>query len=80
VHALRRTWDKKPESFLDLEWFLNELKGYSQEQLIEAIGRMVLAEPQHLAEFGVPGFEVDRDEVDDWDEDGQWAEDEWDGD
>lgn len=77
VQALRRTWEKKPESFLDLQWFLDELKGCSQEQLIAAIGRMVEVWPEHLAGFGVPGFEVEEEEG--WDEGGEWDEDEWDG-
>jgi uncharacterized Zn finger protein len=75
VFALRRTSEKKPESFLDWQWFLGELTGYSQEKLIEAIGRMVVERPGHLVGFGVPGFEI----AEELDEDGEWAEDEWDG-
>jgi hypothetical protein len=64
VHALRKTWGINPESFLDLDWFLDELLAQSKQELIKVIGQMVLQFPENLSLFDVPGFEM----PDEWDE------------
>ena len=69
VHALRKTWDIKPESFLDLKWFLQELESQSKEDLIKAIGQMVTERPENLSLFGVPGFEIEDEGEDEFDGD-----------
>jgi hypothetical protein len=73
VHALRKTWDVNPESFLDLKWFLKELGSQSKDDLVKAIETMVEQRPENLSLFGVPGFEIDDDdEKEDEDYDSEW--------
>ena len=68
VHALRKTWEVNPKSFLDLSKFLAELSKKPQKDLVKAIGEIVMKWPECLQVFGVPGFdEVDEDQID-WDE------------
>ncbi len=63
IHALRATWDKKPESFFNLDDWLEVLPKQSKESLVEAIRNMVLDSPNLLAVFGIPGFEEDESTV-----------------
>ena len=66
VHALRATWDKNPDSFFNLDAWLAALPKEPKESLVEAIRNMVLHSPNLLAVFGVPGFEEDESEEDDY--------------
>jgi repressor LexA len=56
VRALRATWQLKPDSFLDVEAFLRGLDAREKAELIETIGKIVVAFPQTLGLFGVAGF------------------------
>ena len=66
IHALRATWAENPESFFDLgEW----LKGLSQQpkaQLIAMISTMVTQSPELLGLFGIPGFEDEQEDDEDF--------------
>ncbi len=63
VHALRATWNAHPDSFLDMEVFLRALDTREKAELIETIGRIVIAYPQTLGFFGVARFdESDHDD------------------
>ena len=66
IHALRATWEANPQSFFDLDEWLESLMKQSKADLIEAIGRMVVESPALLSLFGVPGFEEQCDEEDDF--------------
>lgn len=66
VHALRATWDKNPDSFFNLDDWLTALPKEPKETLVEAIRNMVLHSPSLLTVFGVPGFEDDESEEDDY--------------
>jgi hypothetical protein len=65
VRALRMTWKVNPNSFLDVEAFLRRLEARGKPELIETIGKIVVAFPQTLGLFGVAGF----DDTDDGDGD-----------
>jgi hypothetical protein len=71
LRALRATWEVNPESFLDVDAFLRGLDASGKAELIETIGKIVVAFPQTLRLFGVAGFdETDDDDDDDlglWD-------------
>jgi hypothetical protein len=71
LRALRATWEVNPESFLDVDAFLRGLDASGKAELIEMIGKIVVAFPQTLRLFGVAGFdETDDDDDDDlglWD-------------
>jgi hypothetical protein len=67
IHALRATWDKNPESFFNLDDWLVTLPMQSKESLVEAIRNMVLYSPSLLTVFGVPGFEEDENDEEDYD-------------
>ena len=67
VHALRKTWEVNPESFLELKWFLKELESQSKEDLLKVIAQIVSERPETLSVFGVPGFESDDELDDDYD-------------
>ena len=56
VRALRATWERNPNSFLDVRAFLRSLDGCEKPQLIEAIGRIIAAFPPALGALGVSGF------------------------
>ncbi|MEO7181315.1 MAG: SWIM zinc finger family protein [Gemmatimonadaceae bacterium] len=64
VRALRATWELNPQSFLDVEAFLRELDTRGKTELIETIGKIVIAFPQTLGLFGVAGFEETDDDDD----------------
>lgn len=66
VHALRATWDKNPDSFFNLDDWLAALPKEPKESLVEAIRNMVLHSPNLLTVFGVPGFEEDESDEDDY--------------
>jgi hypothetical protein len=66
VHALRETWKQNPRSFFNLDEWLAELPKEPKETLVEAIRNMVLHSPSFLTVFGVPGFEEERDEDQDY--------------
>ena len=66
VHALRVTWDKIPDSFFDLDNWLAALPDEPKETLLEAIRNMVLHSPNLLSVFGVPGFEAQDDDEEDY--------------
>lgn len=66
VRALRATWEMNPESFLDVDAFLRGLDTREKAELIETVGKIVVAFPQTLGLFGVAGFdEIDDDDGDD---------------
>ncbi len=62
IHAVRATWEANPDSFFDLDDWLLELTGKTKAGLIEAIEQMVLLSPECLSEFGIPGFDVEEGE------------------
>ena len=63
VRALRATWEMNPDSFLDVKEFLRGLDTREKTELIETIGKIVLAFPQTLGLFGIAGFgETDDDD------------------
>ena len=66
IHALRATWETNPNSFFDLDEWLAGLMKQSKADLIEAIGKMVVEAPALLSLFGVPGFEEEGDEEDEF--------------
>jgi hypothetical protein len=66
VHALRATWNKKPDSFFNLDVWLAALPKEPKESLIESIRNMVLHSPTLLTVFGVPGFEEDAEDEEDY--------------
>ena len=66
VHALRATWDKNPDSFFNLDDWLAALPKEAKESLVESIRNMVLHSPNLLTLFGVPGFEEDENDEDDY--------------
>ncbi len=71
VRAVRATWETNPDSFLDVKVFLQGLDTRGKAELIETIGKIVLAFPQTLRLFGIAGF----DETDDDDDaDDGWAD------
>jgi hypothetical protein len=65
IRALRATWDENPGSFFDLEVFLKDLSSKPKVELVDAMREILLAYPESLAVFGVPGFEADRETEDD---------------
>ena len=60
IHALRATWEKNPESFFDADEWLKKLSQQSKASLIKMIGKMVVQSPELLGLFGIPGFEDER--------------------
>ncbi len=66
LHALRETWNKRPDSFFNLDEWLVALRKEPQETLVEAIRNMILNSPHLLTIFGVSGFEDDEPEFDDY--------------
>lgn len=66
VHALRETWNANPKSFFDLDVWLKQLSRQSKEELLEAIGKMVVEAPELLGLFDVEGFEFGEDEENEW--------------
>jgi hypothetical protein len=64
VRALHATWEMNPQSFLDVEAFLRGLDTRGKAELIETIGKIVVAFPQTLGLFGVAGFEESDDDDD----------------
>lgn len=69
--ATGATWEMNPDSFLDVKGFLRGLDTRGKAELIETIGKIVLAFPQTLGLFGIAGF----DETDDDDDaDDGWAD------
>lgn len=53
VRALRATWRTNPHSFFDVQAFLKRLDSVEKRELIETIGKIVLAFPQALGLLGV---------------------------
>jgi DNA-binding MarR family transcriptional regulator len=53
VRALRATGETNPDSFLDVDAFLRGLDTREKGELIETIGKIVVAFPQALGLFGV---------------------------
>lgn len=66
VRAVRATWETNPASFLDVEAFLRGLDSRGKAELIETIGRIIVAFPQTLALFGVAGFDATDTGDDGW--------------
>ena len=65
VRAVRATWDERPRSFFDLAAFLKDLAAKPQAELVDAMCQAVLAYPEVLGVFGVPGFEPDSETLGD---------------
>jgi len=65
VRALRSTWRVNPESFFDLEPFLEQLSRRPAASLVASIAELVMNRPETLTAFGVKGLEPD-DEGDEW--------------
>ena len=68
VIGLEQTWRMNPESFLDLDAFIDELRERPREELLQMFGQLVIRWPQVLALLGLPGFERDATEDADADE------------
>jgi uncharacterized Zn finger protein len=66
VYALRETWQANPNSFFDLDDWLKKLAEEPKATLVEAIRNMVESEPALLSVFGVPGFDEEEDDEDDY--------------
>lgn len=66
ARALLATWEASPHSFLDLESCLSALSGYSKVRLLDAIAQILMLSPRALSVLGIPGFEPNDDEDDDW--------------
>ena len=64
VRAVRATWDKNPESFLDLEQCLRQVATQPKARLVATIRQMVLRSPQCLTVLGIRGFEDKTEEND----------------
>ena len=74
VRALHATWKMNPDSFFDADAFLRSLDSAEKRELIETIGKIVIAFPQTLGHFGVAGFDdVEHDEAD-YDDDNNFAD------
>ncbi len=67
IRALAATWDCNPESFFDLESFLEGLAGRAKTELLELIAEMALAAPESLRACGVTEFEEDEEYYDEYD-------------
>jgi hypothetical protein len=61
VRALEATWRANPESFFDLQPFIESLASHSKADLLRAIVEIALRAPEALSEFGVADF-VERDD------------------
>ncbi len=62
VYALRATWEANPGSFFNLDSWLKKLADEPKASLVEAIRNMVVEFPQLLSVFGVPGFEEESED------------------
>ena len=56
TRALAITWEQNPESFLDLQDWLDGLAKKSKGELIKLIGEIVQAAPESLGACGFEGF------------------------
>ena len=65
IHALRATWETDPESFFDLGQFLKSIGTKPKAELVDALRRVLVAYPECLSVFAVPGFGPGEDLVDD---------------
>lgn len=66
VRALSATWKTNPASFLDVEAFVRGLDSCGKAELIETIGKIIVACPQALTLFGVAGFDATDTGDDGW--------------
>lgn len=63
IRAVRATWEANPDSFFDVDAFLRTLDAAEKADLIETIGKIVVACPQALGVLGVAEFtEADDDD------------------
>jgi hypothetical protein len=63
VIALEETWEKRPDTFFDLDDLLGTLAKRPKADLLNVIALIVAAAPEALAALGVEEFEpVDRDQ------------------
>jgi hypothetical protein len=58
------TWAVNPNSFFDVEALLRRFEARGKPELIETIGKIVVAFPQTLGLFGVAGFDEADDDGD----------------
>lgn len=63
---MEATWKLNPDSFFDLQKFLDDLEANPKAKLLLLIGEMCLAEPGLLGLCGIGGF--DDEEVENEDE------------
>jgi hypothetical protein len=66
VRALVATWDKNPESFFDVQPWLDTLATKSKAELLKLIGQMVLAAPESLGACGFEEFLPVEAENEEW--------------
>lgn len=59
ARALYATWECHPETFFDVQPWLDGLTTRSKADLLKLIGAMVIAAPASLAACGVQGFDAD---------------------
>lgn len=69
VHALLATYEKSPNSFVDVDKLLEGLKTKSQTELLKLLREMIEVSPSCLKAFGEKGFDVE-------DED-EYSEEQW---
>ncbi|MDZ4688461.1 MAG: hypothetical protein SH850_25585 [Planctomycetaceae bacterium] len=56
TRALAATWDNHPETFFDVQAWLDSLATRSKADLLKLIGQMVLASPESLSACGFEEF------------------------
>lgn len=66
VAALAETYRQAPDTFFDLDGFLEGLRGRPQRELVAMMRAMIASESRILAALGIEGFEppVDPDDPD----------------
>ena len=62
LRALQATWEITPDSFFDLDEFLDALLNEPIADLVWLIGEMALAAPEALSACGFEEFEPERDD------------------
>lgn len=56
VEALRKTYQLRPRTFVDLDQKLRKLRGRSTVELVEVVGKIIADHPAAIGSLGVRGF------------------------
>jgi hypothetical protein len=59
ARALYATWECRPETFFDVQAWLDTLKTKSKADLLKLIGAMAVAAPPALSAGGIEGFGIE---------------------